>query len=118
MIRHMIRSASLRGAAYQMRTLSTTCIPRSKQLNPDVAHNRSYNSKEGFVWKSGYEPISIPDMTLDEYVWKNVAKWENKIAIVSINIINFLSCNFFLIICILLKGLWYNWPKIYICKTT
>lgn len=57
----------------------------SKALNPEVEKNRSYSAKEGFVWKSGYEPISVPEMTVDEYVWKNVAKWEDKIAIVTIN---------------------------------
>lgn len=54
-----------------------------KLLNPEVEKNRSYSEKEGFVWKSGYEPISVPEMTIDEYVWKNVAKWEDKLAIVS-----------------------------------
>lgn len=40
-----------------------------------------YNEKDGYVMKSPYETISIPDMTIDQYVWKNMPKWQNHIAI-------------------------------------
>lgn len=83
MIRHVLRYGALRSASFQARSLTTAQTNASKQLNPDVAHNRTHSIEEGYVWKSGYEPIVVPDLTLDEYVWKNVAKWENKIAIVS-----------------------------------
>lgn len=67
------------------RCISTT-IPTptttSKTINHDVANNRLHSPENGYYWKSGYEEISVPDLTLDEYVWKNVAKWENKVAIV------------------------------------
>lgn len=40
-----------------------------------------FSEKDGFVMKSPYKPISLPDMTVDQYVWKNLAKWQNHVAI-------------------------------------
>lgn len=31
-----------------------------------------FNEKDGYVMKSPYEPISIPELTVDQYVWKNM----------------------------------------------
>lgn len=53
--------------------------------NSDIVKNvfkhRTFNEQDGYVWHSPYEKITIPDMTTDQYVWKNVAKWSNKVAI-------------------------------------
>lgn len=40
-----------------------------------------YDEKDGYVMKSPYESISIPDMTIDQYFWKNMPKWQNHTAI-------------------------------------
>lgn len=40
-----------------------------------------FNETEGFVMKSPFDSISIPEMTIDQYVWKDVSKWQNHIAI-------------------------------------
>lgn len=40
-----------------------------------------YNEHDGYIMKSPYENISIPDMTIDQYMWKNMPKWQNHIAI-------------------------------------
>lgn len=48
----------------------------------NINQHRQHTVNDGFVWNSPYESVSIPDMTIDQYVWKNVAKWENHIAIV------------------------------------
>lgn len=40
------------------------------------------NEINGYIVKSPYESISIPDLTIDQYVWKNMPKWPNHIAIV------------------------------------
>lgn len=40
-----------------------------------------FSEKDGYVMKSPYETISIPEMTIDQYVWKNMPKWQNHIAI-------------------------------------
>lgn len=54
------------------------------QINPNASKYRLHNDTEGYYWQSPYEKIVVPDFTLDEYLWKNVLKWENKIAIVCI----------------------------------
>lgn len=36
-----------------------------------------FNEKDGYVMKSPYEPISIPELTVDQYVWKNMPKWQD-----------------------------------------
>lgn len=43
--------------------------------------HRKHTEKYGFVLDSPYERVSIPDMTLDQYIWKNVAKWKNHVAL-------------------------------------
>lgn len=40
-----------------------------------------FTENDGYVMKSPFEPISIPDFTVDQYVWKNMPKWQNHIAI-------------------------------------
>lgn len=83
MIRNLSKCFSNSGrTTLSRRGLSTSAALSSKLINPEVAANRWHTQQDGFVWKSGYEPIVVPELTLDDYVWKNVAKWENKIAIV------------------------------------
>lgn len=41
-----------------------------------------FTENDGHIMKSPYEPISIPDFTIDQYVWKNLPKWQNHLAIV------------------------------------
>ena len=52
-----------------------------QRVNTNHFENRYYSEEDGYVWKSGYEPITIPNLTLDKYVWKNIDNWPNKIAI-------------------------------------
>lgn len=40
-----------------------------------------FDENDGFVMKSPYESISLPELTVDQYVWKNLAKWQNHVAI-------------------------------------
>lgn len=73
------------------RQQTITGIPwtrRSSSLGPvtefakSIFKNRQHTPEDGFVWNSPYEPISLPDMTVDQYVWKNMVKWPNKVAMV------------------------------------
>lgn len=48
--------------------------------------NRVYTPEEGFYWKSPFENVELPkNLSLDEYVWKDINKWENRIALVGIH---------------------------------
>lgn len=46
-----------------------------------------YNEKEGYVMKSPYGSVQVPNITIDQYVWKNMSKWPNHIAI-QVNTVN------------------------------
>lgn len=43
---------------------------------------RSNSEQEGFSWRSPYGQIAVPEMRVEDYVWKNLDMWHNKIAIV------------------------------------
>lgn len=64
------------------RCLSTSSTNFS--LNSEVASYRLHNAQNGFYWKSRYGELTVPNLTIDDYVWKNISKWEHKVAIVSI----------------------------------
>lgn len=52
------------------------------QLTESMLPFRSNSVDEGFVWKSRYGEIMPQNTTVDQYVWRNLDKWHNKIAIV------------------------------------
>lgn len=48
---------------------------------PDTKHH--HFEPEINVQRSKYEDIVIPEMTFDQYVWRNLHQWQDKTAIVS-----------------------------------
>lgn len=53
----------------------------------------TYNPKEGYIRHSPIEPVSLPNLTLDEYIWQNLSKWPNHDAVVCVSFkINILHC--------------------------
>lgn len=56
--------------------------PPPEQLSEIMSPFREYSPDGGFAWSSRHGKITMSYMTLDEYVWKDVNKWQNKIAIV------------------------------------
>lgn len=67
------------GSELVRRASSSACNPL---LDGQLDLHRQHTPKDGFVFRSPYEAISIPDMTLDQYIWKNMAKWKNHVAVV------------------------------------
>lgn len=64
--------------------LKRTCFrSMSSSSYPKIDNFRTYTPEDGFVVSSIYEPIALSDLTIDQYVWKNMNKWQNKVAIVS-----------------------------------
>lgn len=57
-------------------------IEQSSSLSELGRKSLVFTENDGHIMKSPYEPISIPDFTIDQYVWKNLPKWQNHIAIV------------------------------------
>lgn len=61
----------------------TFCRSASTVTYPPLNEFRTHTPEDGFVLNSIYEPITLPDLTIDQYVWKNVSAWHDKVAIVS-----------------------------------
>ncbi|XP_055327156.1 uncharacterized protein LOC129580589 [Sitodiplosis mosellana] len=53
----------------------------SSMLSEMGKKNLIYNDTDGYVMKSPYGSVSIPKLTIDQYVWKNISKWPNHTAI-------------------------------------
>lgn len=43
----------------------------------------AYPAEKGFIRSSPYDNVTIPNLTMDQYVWNNFRAWETKIATVS-----------------------------------
>lgn len=71
----LIRSGVL-GRKY----LSTRQHPQKKET---LFEQDAYPAEPGFIRNSPYENITIPNMTMDQFVWNNFRDWETKIATVS-----------------------------------
>lgn len=55
----------------------------SSTLYPHVNNFRTHSPEDGFIVKTIYEPITLSNQTVDQYVWKDINKWQNMVAIVS-----------------------------------
>lgn len=64
----------------QRRNLSTKQQQQKKEFLSD---QDAYPSEAGYVRSSPYESITIPNLTIDQFVWNNFRDWETKIATVS-----------------------------------
>lgn len=109
-----------------IRQLSKTAVPQwkgtifrsmSSTSYPHINTFRTHTPEDGFVLNSIYEPISLPDLTVDQYVWKNISKWQNKVAIVSSSLIFFIN-SFRKPINSKQLGLWSDWSQIHLLETT
>lgn len=47
--------------------------------------NRNLCSNVPRILNSGIPDVDIPKVSINEFVWENVGKWENRIAVVSFN---------------------------------
>lgn len=83
-IRNLKRFPSVAATNHYVRCINTknsAPVPPD-QLTESMVPFRNGSAEEGFVWTSPYGQINVADMTLDEYVWQNVDKWQHQIAIV------------------------------------
>lgn len=80
----VLKSVNMRSGARLIlrRFLSTDALTDKKVSLSELAKKcMIYTENDGHIMKSPYEQISIPDMTVDQYFWKNMPKWQNHIAI-------------------------------------
>lgn len=52
--------------------------------------------EEKFIVRSPYQDVEIPEVSLSDYVWKDVQKWEDNVALVKTNTFLLNSIRFFL----------------------
>lgn len=78
MFRQILRQIATKtqNAGKQFRSASTIAYPSLNEF-------RTYTAEDGFVLNSIYEPITLSDLTIDQYVWKHIGAWHDKIAVVS-----------------------------------
>lgn len=62
-------------------TPAVSTSPNKLPLALYLQQHRKRTESDGFVLHSPYGRIAVPDMTIDQYVWKNLAKWKNHVAI-------------------------------------
>lgn len=54
--------------------------------NPIMDSYQSYfthNPVEGYIRNSPYDVVTTPNLAIDQYVWENLAKWPDHVAVVS-----------------------------------
>lgn len=78
----MIRQV-LRRIAAKTQPKGTFFRSASTVTYPPLNEFRTYTAEDGFILNSIYEPIELSDLSIDQYVWKNVSAWQDKTAIVS-----------------------------------
>lgn len=89
----MIRTTSCRLTSQCLNVLrSTVNASCDKRYQGNIATESSvdgdkslhYTNEEGYWKSSTFEPLNLPNTSVDKYVWTNLKKWENKIATVCV----------------------------------
>lgn len=82
----MFRSASNRlisGFGIRKNAVRYLSTQQKQSYSDNENEKFGSTSEEGCVINSCYENVILPNCTIDQYVWKNVNNWGNKIAAVS-----------------------------------
>lgn len=87
LLRKYIRQHGSNNTTTAIRTLSSANPSSSAAAAAattlyDMTKYFTHTTEEGFLRHSSFDPITVPNTTIDQYVWKDVAKWHDKIAIV------------------------------------
>lgn len=80
---------TVNGGQNGLRSLSTRQQQQKKEHLFDVD---AYPAESGIICNSPFENITIPNLTLHQYVWNNFREWETKIAAVSFTYIPGICC--------------------------
>lgn len=66
------------------RSINSSAVAQSSSGAPyDMTKYFTHSAEDGFVRRSSFTPIELPNMRIDQFVWKDYLKWQDKIAIVS-----------------------------------
>lgn len=69
------------------RRVSSSVVAQSSSIGASYDMNKyfAHTAEDGFIRTSSFTPIELPNMRIDQFVWKDYLKWQDKIALVSIN---------------------------------
>lgn len=79
----MLRSRVLLNLACRgARSVSRRYASTEKASIGELAKNSLiFTEKDGYVLTSPFAPHTVPNVTVDQYVWRNLPKWQNHVAI-------------------------------------
>lgn len=82
----LIRQSRSRSESPGPRFLSTRERKKPEPItqNDDIHGHYNFSREEGIVMNSPFENIKVPNVPLDQYVWRNISKWQNHTAMVSL----------------------------------
>lgn len=88
-----LRSASAMGSALQAATRSISTNRRERNSSTASAQRERpqsetdkflhYSPEDGYYKTSPYDPVTVPNVPIHEYVWRDFKKWESRTAAVS-----------------------------------
>lgn len=52
------------------------------KLNRNLSTNHSFSDTNGYTLRSSYKELSIPDVTLDQFIWDSIRNYSNNVAYV------------------------------------
>lgn len=71
------------------RCVSTAMYQPCNPLMDSYQSYFTHNPVEGFIRNSPYDVVTTPNLALDQYVWQNVSKWPDHVAMVRLTLIIF-----------------------------
>lgn len=80
MFRHVSAAVApvRRGLAATVRPLSTAVAGAEFDMSASFTHTEA----EGYVRHSPFEPIELPQVRIDQFVWQHVQRWERQTAVI------------------------------------
>lgn len=85
MIRNVTRDLVKKCARHDLRRcVSSSAVAQSSfsGASYDMSKYFTHSAEDGFVRTSSFAPIELPNMRIDQFVWKDYLKWQDKIAVV------------------------------------
>ncbi|EDV38480.2 uncharacterized protein Dana_GF19420 [Drosophila ananassae] len=89
-----LRSSFAMGSALQSATRSISTNRRERNSSTASAHRERpqsdtdkflhYTPEDGYYKTSPYDPITVPNVAIHEYVWRDFKKWESRTAAVCV----------------------------------
>lgn len=68
----------------RVRYLATSTLKSQRVKINEEIHQTEWHfpHEEGYIVNSPYEPITFSNLSLDQFIWQNINKWQNHTAIV------------------------------------